>query len=348
MPVVTPTETIESDQVDSEIGEYIVSDSQEEMTVDDINRMSSSEIKKVLRKNKRKYSDDDCIVIKEKDYNKKGVVSKVTESRDYNEDDRVLHTSFYLSPYAINLLGIIKRNSITKGGDVQVLSKPKVILNVTSSSINSFYESMMDRYNVISNINQLAAGINASSGKVTIIQPKLKIEIADGEEYERIDALVLSSVLTKLKMLSEEFGTSTSWIAEYLIYEYVNTSGDINFDKYKKYCKERMDAFLLQLDNFIKGCTSTNKEDENALIQIAYKLLASEIISQTMTNNVFEGIEKYISGNISLDVWDDYNINLRTTVRPKSGKRSYDESHSKGIFKQKTGRKQRKEGVKDE
>ena len=294
------------------------------------------------KKQGKKIDDEsDCKVISEEEYNKskkKSPKATVEESGNGDEQDRVLHTSFNLSPYAINLIGMVKRGR-KKNTDLRISSKNKVILDITSVAIFAFFDIMKDRYILISDINQLAAEINASSGKVTIIQPKLKIDLGKEEENERIDALILSSVMTRIKMMSEEFGVSVSCIAEFLIYMYVCDSENPVFEKSKLYCEERMNSFTFQLDKFILESTQTNIEDENALIRIGFKMAASSMVESTRINNNFKDIHNKI---ISVDMGSDYNINTKVSIRMKSGKRNHDESHSKGIFKQKGGGRPRK------
>lgn len=312
--------------------------SEESLYGDEYEPCGELTIRNKKRKSKSK-SDEfkENEVIKECDLGKKSLKVTPEKSSDYGdayEEDRVLHTSFYLSPYAINLISIVKRNSKTKNDDLAVLSKPKVVLNITSSTMDKFYEMMKERYITISTINQVASEINASSGKVTIIQPKLKIEVNTDEELERVDALILSSVITKVKMLAEEFGTSGSWIVEYLIYMYISGSSLSCYDNFREYCNERMNTLLSILDKFISDSTVTNQDDSNALIRIAYKMLASNVIEATRNNNTFKDMYR---NTLNVDVGSEYNINALLVLKKKNGKRSYDESHSRGIFKQKTG-----------
>lgn len=290
-------------------------------------------VKKETRKRKIKDDDDDCKVIHEKDLKKKSIKATVEDSNKSSEDDRVLHTSFSMSPYSINLISMIKRTHSLKEENFRVSSRPKVMLDVTSSSIDSFFELMKDNYIKISNINQLASEINASSGKVSIIQPKLKIDMDSEEEHEHVDSLILSSVLTKIKMMSEEFGVTASCIAEFLIYMYICDSDNPVYSGSKKYCEERMNIFMSSLNKFILDCTQTNIEDENALIRIAYKMAASNINESTRNNANFRDI---CHKTISVDVGDEFNINTKLILRKKNGKRSYSESHSKGIFNKKS------------
>lgn len=292
------------------------------------------------KKQQKKYNDDDCKVIHEKDLKKNSIKATVKDDDSFG-DDRVLHTSFNMSPYAINLISMIKRSHTSKRKSLMISSRPKVLLDITSSSIDSFFEMMEDDYIKISNINQLASQINASSGKVSIIQPKLKIDMGKEEELEHVDSLILSSVLTKIKMMSEEFGVSVSCIAEFLIYMYVSGSENPIYNGSKKYCEERMSTFRILLDKFILDCSQTNIEDENALIRIAYKMAVSNINESTRTNTNFKDI---CHKTMSIDVGNEFNINTKLVLRKKNDKRSYDESHSRGIFKQKTGRKSKKDG----
>ncbi len=295
-------------------------------------------------KNKQRKIDneDDCKMLSEEEYNKqkkKSPKAVVEKSGNGEEQDRVLHTSFNLSPYAINLIGMVKRGGRKKNTELRISSKNKVLLDITSTAIFAFFDVMEEKYIKISDINQLAAEINASSGKVTIIQPKLKIDLGKEEESERIDALILSSVMTRIKMMSEEFGVSLSCIAEFLIYMYVCDSDNPVFEKSKVYCEERMGIFVSQLDKFILESTQTNTEDENALIRIGFKMAASNINESTRTNANFK--DTY-HRTISIDVGSEFNINTKLILRKKNGKRSYDKKNSKGIFKQKTGRKSEK------
>lgn len=305
------------------------------------------QIRRNSKKKKKNQTDEFAKgeIIKESELkNHKGVTGTVTSSEQI-EDDRVLHTSFKLSPYSINLISMIKKyNSISNSG-LKILSRPKVILDVTSSSIDRFLDLMIERYNTISDINQLAREINASSGKVSILQPKLKLEMNNEEENEYADALILSSALTKIKMLSEEFCISPSCIVEYLIYMYVCGSESNSYDSSKRYCEERMNLFISQLDKFISDCTTINTEDENALIKIAYKMAAANIKESTRTNNNFKD---RCHKTIDVDVGSEYNINTKLILSKKSMKKNFDESHSKGIFRQKTGRKSEKESKEDE
>lgn len=302
-------------------------------------------VKPKTKQRQRKTNDeDDCKVVYEKDLKKRSPKVMVEESEEKQyEDDRVLHTSFHISPYAINLISMIKRSYITKqDGDLKVSSRPKVLLDVTSSSIISFFELMKDNYLKISNINQLASEINASSGKVSIIQSKLKIDMGSEEEYERVDALIMSSVITRIKMMSEEFGVSSSCIAEFLIYMYVSDSNNKIFIESKKYCTERMKLFKDQLENFINESTQPNIEDENALKRLAFKMAALDIIESTRNNNNFKDS---FSNTINTELGSDYNINAKIVLRKKDGKR-HGEHNSNGIFKQKTGRKSEKSETK--
>lgn len=296
-----------------------------------------------LKDNRRKKRSDDCKVTHEKDL-KKGSPKVTVKDSDSFEDDRVLHTSFSMSPYAINLISMIKRSHISKNGSLIISSRPKVLLDITSSSINSFFEMMEDDYTKIANINQLASQINASSGKVSIIQPKLKIDMGKEEEHEHVDSLILSSVLTKIKMMSEEFGVSTSCIAEFLVYMYICDSENLIYSGSKKYCEERMRIFRTLLDKFILDCSQTNVEDENALIRIAYKMAVSNINESTRTNSNFKDI---CHKTMSIDVGDEFNINTKLILRKKDGKR-HGSHASNGIFKQKIGRKSEKMETKDE
>ena len=297
----------------------------------------------VKKKYGKKIDDEaDCKVQTEEEYNKnkkKSLKVVVEKSGNGDEQDRVLHTSFNMSPYAINLISMIKRSHISKKGNLIISSRPKALLDITSSSIDFFFDMMEDNYNKISNINQLASEINASSGKVSIIQPKLKIDMGKEEELERVDSLILSSVLTKIKMMSEEFGVTTSCIAEFLIYMYVCNSENKIFIESKRYCTERMGLFKSQLESFINESTQPNTEDMNAVKRLAFKMAVLDIIESTRNNNNFKDI---YSNSINTDLGSDYNINARIILRKKNEKRSYDESHSKGIFKQKTGRKSEK------
>jgi len=302
---------------------------------------------KTNQRQRQKDNEDDCKLVYEKDLKKqrkKSPKATVEESSNRSfEDDRVLHTSFKMSPYSINLINMIKRTNTPKSESDKLIisSRPEVLLDVTSSSIDSFMDMMEDNYIKISNINQLASEINASSGKVSIIQPKLKIDMSNEEENEHVDALILSSVITKIKMMAEEFGVSTSCITEFLIYMYICDSGNPIYNGSKKYCEERMNTFRTSLDNFILDCAQTNIEDENALIRIAYKMAVSNINESTRTNSNFKDI---CHKTMSVDVGSEFNINTKLILRKKNGKRSYDESHSKGIFSGKNNSKSDKIG----
>ncbi len=309
--------------------------------IEEIQSLSLEEISKQIKEAEKQFlqskDDKSCSVKKEKDYYK-NEGSELQE--DDNYDDKVLHTSFYLSPYAINLVSMIKTSSFSKNtGQMKVLSRAKVILDVLSSTIDFFYDDMMERYNKIVAINRLATEINASSGKVSLIQPKLKIDMGKEEENERVDSLIRSSAQTKVKMMSEEFGVSTSCIAEYNIYLYVCDSKNKIFNESKKYCAERMNLFKTQLDTFIHESTQPNIEDENAIKRLAFKMAALDIIESTKSNNNFKNI---FSNSINTDLGSDYNINAKIILRKKNGKRSHDEKNSRGIERQKTGRKPRK------
>lgn len=275
----------------------------------------------IVNLNSDKYKGIGCVDVEESTY-----------ERATFEEDRVLHTSFKLSPYAINLMNMVKLNQKTKKGEAKIMSRPKVVLLFTSSTIDKFYNLMIIRYNTISSINKLALEINASSGKVSIMQPKLKIDMSKEDEDERIDALILSGVLTKIKMLSEEFGVSVSYIVEYLLYLYVYDNKDGYSEEIKKYCKERMDSFIELLDSFISSCTSLNTEDENALIRIAYKMTASDIKEKTFVDGV---IKRPMQKTIDIEVYDGFNINAVVKIRRKMGK----SVNINGIFKKKSGRR---------
>ncbi len=88
----------------------------------------------------------------------------------------------------------------------------------------------------------------------------------------------------------------------------------------------------------------TNIEDENALIRIAYKMAVSNINESTRTNSNFKDI---CHKTMSIDVGDEFNINTKLILRKKNGKRSYDESHSKGIFSGKSNTKSENIGEQD-
>lgn len=292
---------------------------------------------KRTKKRKDKNEDDDCKVIREKDLKKKGITFKF-DSGEQEEADRVLRTSFHLSKYAINLISMIKSSHCCSSSNTRISSRPKVMLDITSSTIDLFLDIMDDRFRSITKINQLACEINANSGKVSIIQPKLKINMELNDEYERVDSLILSSTTTKIRMLSEEFGVSNSCIVEYLVCFYVCNSDNIVFIKSKKHCESRMKAFIDQLDSFIAESTNI---DENVLVNIGYKLALKGVIESTRVNNNFKDLN-VIRDSISLD-FDDFNISNKITLRKgKNNKRTYDESHSKGIFNKKKKRKDEK------
>lgn len=298
--------------------------------------------KRVLKEklDQREFKDNE--VISEKEFNEKkkkgGVRATPEESSSFeDENDKVLNTSFKLSPYAINLISMIKRNNSLIGNNLKILSRNKVLLDITSSVIDSFFEIMKSRYVSISVLNQLASEINASSGIVTLIQPKLIIDLGKNEEDEKVSALVMSSVVTKIKMLSEEFGVSDSCIVEYLIYMYVSNSDNPIFNNSKIYCEERMGVFIAQLDTFIVNSTHKNVEDENTIRRMGFKMLASQIIERTMTSNNFNDIR----GSFNTNLGSDYNINAKFIVN-ESNKKTHDKTHSKGVFKQKQGRKSKK------
>lgn len=273
---------------------------------------------------KKKFDESDVDVVYEKDLKKGGIKYTPEESNSF-EEDRVLRTSFYLSTYANNLVSMIKKSH--KPNKMIILSKPKVLLEVTSSAIDDFINLVEDKYYNISEINQRACIINASSGKVSIEQPTLKIDMSINEDNEHVDALILSSTTTKIKMLAEEFGVTSSCIVEYLIYMYVCESDNIIYTSSKKYCEERMGAFITQLDKFI---LESSHIDENVLINIGYKMSVQGIVECTRTNNNFKDT---IRKTISLDYGEDENITIKITHRKgKNKKKTYDESHSKGIF----------------
>ncbi len=275
---------------------------------------------------------------------KSGFSARVTESKE--PTDKVLSTSHKLSSYAINLLNLImtRQSTFNKnlGKDETSKISKSVVLQMITTSTNEYVDALFsDRFEKISEINRQGFLINATSGSVSIIQPKLKINMSD-EEVSTVNTLILSSIQTKVKSYSEAFNLSESTIIEFMIYTYIVNSDDIYYTRIKTYCEQRINKFIIELDTFINDSCYDNIDDDNALKLIAHKMNLRHILHLTKTNNVFKDS---ISHSKTVNAYGLGRINMRIEFIPEdkivvSEKK---EPRFKGIMSKKLGRKCKKD-----
>lgn len=298
------------DEVDSERALYGNDDSED----------FGAQIRSSQKKSREKSSnDDDCKVVHESELKKGGLKFTPTKSKNngYFSDDIVVRTTADMSPYCVRLI-----NEAAASLDT---SFETAFVHISSSIRNQVFDDLRPLYDNIKEflLPAFKMNIEDEDGDLGLVHTHI-FKRYDEREPEKVSLLLHSSTYTRIKAHTLIFSINCVDIFEYMVYSYFYTLDDkLSSEKVKSICKKRIDFLLDHIKDKVDEQQSFTREEYADLRRLACKVQ-------------FLGLkDKHVMTEFKNILFVDKGVSNKK-------KRSYEESHSNGIFKQKSGNKSRK------